>query len=790
MLGSLSLWVGFAAAVLSAVTYFRLATHRGGSPIIARRSFIVSVISVVAASLFLLYAILYHQFEFSYVWGYSSRSLPIELLITTFWAGQEGSFLFWTLCAVLIGVALQIYTRRKRIEYEVMAVYLFIVSFLLVLLTAKSPFQFIWEAYPDQIQPGTVPPDGRGLNPLLQNFWMIAHPPVMFVGFAALAVPFALAVAALWRRRYDEWVLPAFPWVLFGALSLGAGLILGGYWAYGVLGWGGWWGWDPVENSSLVPWIVVTMLLHTLLIQKKTGKLARTNFVLAILSFVLVVYSTFLTRSGILGESSVHSFVDPGQFVYLLLVAWIISMVGLGAAALSLRWKELKSQTVGVGSWTRESLLSLGVLALAFSALVILVGTSWPIFSQASVEPAFYDKTNLPIAIVLSLLLGVSLFTRWGEERREEIIRRSALALGVAIVGAAVLWVFGLKDIQMLIFATGALFVLAITVRLLIIMGKEDLKLIGAPLAHLGIAVMFLGIIGSGFYGQKVPTALRLNQPVSLFGYEVTYKGEERLPDGKSRFIVDVRKGATTFTLKPVMFMSDYNNSLMRNPDYSSSITEDFYIEPVSFEPAGHDRAEHSHSLFELRKGEMKSIGGYNITFERFDMSSHAGAGMAGGGSFAIGAVLKIEKGGKIETVTPITLYHTEKQPEAQKAAMKKGPLSFELYGLKVGDANEPSRIQINVLGLPDDQSSHTEAENPEQLVIEASLKPFINFVWIGALLILAGFGVALYRRSREEGADQQRRGKQRPERRPAKEAEVVETIPPSQDREPQPAEK
>ncbi len=170
------------------------------------------------------------------------------------------------------------------------------------------------------MEKGFVPLDGHGLNPLLQNFWMIIHPPMLFLGFSSLAVPFVLAVAALGQRNYKNWMNSALPWVLFSALALGAGLMLGGYWAYGVLGWGGWWGWDPVENSSLVPWIVTIILVHTMLVQIVTGKLVRTNFVLAILAYLLVVYSTFLTRSGILANSSVHSFVDPGTFAYVLLV--------------------------------------------------------------------------------------------------------------------------------------------------------------------------------------------------------------------------------------------------------------------------------------------------------------------------------------------------------------------------------------------------------------------------------------------------------------------------------------
>lgn len=766
MLGTIFVWVGFAAALVAAFSYYRLATNKTSDPTLARRSFWVAVFSVVAASALLMFYILNHQFEYSYVWGYSSKDLPLHLLISTFWAGQEGSFLFWTLCAVLIGVALLKFTRRNKIEFEVMAVYMLTVAALLLLMIAKSPFQYMWEAYPDQLTPGNIPNDGRGLNPLLQNVWMIAHPPVLFVGFATLAVPFAFAVAALWRKRYSEWVTPALPWVGFGALSLGLGLMLGGYWAYGVLGWGGWWGWDPVENSSLIPWITVVILLHTLLVQKKTGKLTRTNFVLAIVSFLLVVYSTFLTRSGILGESSVHSFVDPGNLVYGLLIGWIVLMTGIGAVMLARRWKELQRIAVPAGTWSRESFLALGAAAMALSALVIFLGTSWPIVSKASVEPAFYDKTNLPIAVALSLLLGLSLFTRWGVEDRSELVKRSILPCVLSLIAAAILYLLGMQDWRMLVFAFSSFFILVITTRLLVVMGKENPRLVGGPLAHFGLAILFLGIIGSGRYGEKVFTALPINQPTSVLGYEVTYKGGYQREDGKTGFVVEVANDGSRFQLEPVMFMSTYTNSLMRNPDYASGWTRDFYIEPVSLEGGGEQN--HRHDTFDLKKGEPQTIGEYRVTFEKFDMSGHGMEGMTSGGGFSIGAILTVEKGKKKEQVVPTTLYTDGQNPQPKEAKTKDGALGFQMIAMQVGSGGSPSMIRLLVSGLATGQGVHKE--ETETLVIEASVKPFMNFVWLGAGLVLIGFVLSMARRMKEVQANGKKNGAQLPDDRSEKE--------------------
>jgi cytochrome c-type biogenesis protein CcmF len=588
---------------------------------------------------------------------------------------------------------------------------------------------------------------------------MIAHPPILFIGFASLAVPFAFAVFALWKKRYSEWIPSALPWVIFSALSLGTGLILGGYWAYGVLGWGGWWGWDPVENSSLIPWITVVILLHTLLVQKKTGKLARTNFILAIVSFLLVVYSTFLTRSGVLGDSSVHSFTDPGNVVYGLLVAWLLTMGGIGIGLLRARWNELAARGVSVGNWTRESFLALGAIVMGLSALVIFVGTSWPIVSDATIEPTFYDKTNLPLAVVISLLLGLSLYTRWSEEKRQDIVQRSALPLTLSVASGFLLYFLGVQDWQMLAFGIASFFILATNIRLLVLLAKEDMRIVGGPLTHFGLGVFFLGVIASGNYGEKMPAQLTLEQPKTILGYELTFIGEQSTMDGKSQFLINVRKGNSSFMLAPVMFTSEYNNQVMRNPDYASGIVEDFYIEPVSYEQSGaHD---HSHSTVELQKGVPVHIGGYTVTFEKFDMGAHGAEGMSTGGGFAIGAVLTVEKAGKKEQVTPITMYVNGQTPKPAEAKLKDGTVGFQMLGMQVGSATNPSIIQLHVSGLTEWgmlEDDHSEETVPA-LVIEASVKPFMNGVWVGVGLMLLGVTLSLVRRAREAKAPVSIRG-------------------------------
>jgi cytochrome c-type biogenesis protein CcmF len=711
----------------------------------ARTSFYSAIVGVFIAAALLLIFILQHRFEYNYISSYSSRELSTALLVTTFWAGQEGSFLLWALFASVIALVLQRFALKKNMEREVMAVYMLAVAFLLMLISIKTPFQYVWDAHPSEIQNGIIPPDGKGLNPLLQNFWMIIHPPVLFLGFASLAVPFAFALGALWQKKIGEWISFAMPWVLFSGLVLGSGLMLGGYWAYGVLGWGGWWGWDPVENSSLVPWMAAIILVHTMLIQLLTGKLVRTNFILAILSYLLVIYSTFLTRSGVLANASVHSFVDPGSVVYSLLVVWLVVAIASGLGMLWLRRKDLKTIIAPSLLLSRESILSLATIVMGASALIICFGTSLPLFSQSTVESSFYDNANLPLAVVMMLLLGISLRAKWNQEERS-VFKRILLPAGVAAVLVIGLIVAGLHDVSAIVLVFAALFALIISVEHGIRVMKEQPRFLGSALSHVGIGLLLISILASGKYGHKQSVSLPLNQPKALFGYTLTYTGDSLGVDGKYRFVVRAERNGSTHTLLPVMFDSPYNNSQMRTPDYLSFLTKDFYIEPVSLEPGSENAA--SQNMIDLTKDEPVEYGPMTITFLRFDLGEHSkGSGM-GTGKMTIGAVLEVKTDKGTEQLTPMTTYNPQGNSQMQTATMKSGRLGFQLVAMNVGMGGAKSKVHINVVGM---EGMHGAASNPDVFVAEVSVKPYMSCVWVSALLILAGLAVAMLRRIRQK---------------------------------------
>ncbi|MEK6650795.1 MAG: cytochrome c-type biogenesis CcmF C-terminal domain-containing protein, partial [Bacteroidota bacterium] len=522
------------------------------------------------------------------------------------------------------------------------------------------------------------------------------------------------------------------------------GIMLGGYWAYGVLGWGGWWGWDPVENSSLIPLIVGIALVHTLLVQKKSGGFMRTNFTLAVLAYVLVVHSTFLTRSGILGSASVHSFTDPGTMVYTLLLVWVISLAVIGLGLLARRWTDLKPTAVATGILRKDSMLGWTAVVLGLLAFVVFVGTNWPIVSDASVEPSFYNKTAVPIGILLAVLLGFSLALQWEELPWSVAFKRMLFPIiGAAVVTAGVFF-FGVRDILPLVFTLVSVFALFMSIRVAVAMFRVDLLTTGGPVAHIGLAILFLGIIGSGFYSEQQTVSLPQGEEVAVLGYHLTYSGAQPTPDGKYVMTVAARHGETRFTTNPVMFRSEYNNSIMRNPDYVSFLTKDFYVEPVSLEAP--QRSSHG-STAQVVKGKTAEVAGYTVTFERFEMQPHDAANSPQG-SMTIGAVLTVKKGKQVWTLTPISVFANGEVQKATGISLEAGT-ELRLVGMNIDMTGAGSNITLEAttpgaaLGM-----------KPETLVVEASVKPFIALVWIGSLFCFIGAGIALVRRRTEGRPD------------------------------------
>ncbi|HKI86564.1 MAG TPA: cytochrome c biogenesis protein CcsA [Thermoanaerobaculia bacterium] len=307
--GALALWCALAFALASLWGYSLVLRGDGAALIFARRAYRLFTLSIVLTAFILAVLLLRRDFRIEYVYQYSGLDLARHYQLAAFWAGQKGSFLIWLLWGSLLGLGVA--KSAGKDEPSVMGVYTLVLLGLLFILVRESPFVMLHK----------TPTDGAGLNPLLQNNWMVIHPPIMFIGYAASAIPFAFAMAALWRRDTSRWAARAFPWALAGFLVLGSAILLGGYWAYVTLGWGGYWGWDPVENASLIPWLFGTALIHGLHMERTRGRFRRANLIFASLTFMSVLYGTFLTRSGVLADFSVHSFVGLG------ISGWLIGLM-------------------------------------------------------------------------------------------------------------------------------------------------------------------------------------------------------------------------------------------------------------------------------------------------------------------------------------------------------------------------------------------------------------------------------------------------------------------------------
>ena len=755
-MGSTIVYIGFISCILSAVLYFF--ASRGNIKAIApaRLFFHGAVIMTISSAAYLLYLIITHQFQFTYVWNYSSKDLPVNLLASTFYAGQEGSFHLWAFMMAVLGVFLLGYLKSRdndktlnhqtdhgsdRYEPLVMFTFTLIQSFLLFILIIKSPYLYVWESFPKDVTIGFVPEDGRGLNPLLQNFWMTIHPPILFAGFSSLAIPFCFAIAALIKNNYSRWLKLALPWTLFSGMVLGVGIMLGGFWAYGVLGWGGYWGWDPVENSSFVPWIIIVAAIHSMIAEEKTGKFKKTSLLLAITAFILVLYSTFLTRSGILGDASVHSFVDPGQEVYLFLVVFL-SLFGAGGIGLILfRWKSLnatKTETANILS--RESAVFVGAITLCATALVIGVGTSWPIFSKGTVDPAFYNKMNLPLAILIAAINGISILLAWKHTDEKRFYKSLYLPLilsGVLTVG---LVIFAVHDVLIAIFVAASIFALMVNANIAYkIFTKNNLKA-GPYVAHLGIMILFLGIVGSSKYSEEVNLSLPLNETKSALGYDLTYKGATPFADDKDKyhFNVVVEKDGKGFLLQPVMFYSEYSQGIMKNPDIANLGVKDVYLSPMSLESP---KAFSEDDVIAFKKGEEKEVKGVKVKFIDFDRSKFSQEAMSEGKDNTIGAEFEVTLDGKTEKIVAeqlMTNGNTENIPVRLSTTEK---YTFILSHIAIAGES------IAELAIVDE--SAPSVQDPETLVLTASIKPFINLVWGGTIIMALGFFFSLYGRAK-----------------------------------------
>lgn len=576
-IGHLLVIISFVTSIIAAFAYGKAAVNNelGNASWVrfGRTSFWIHGTAVLGTAVTLFLIIYNNYFEYHYAWSHASKDLAVHYMIACFWEGQEGSFLIWSVWNALLGFVL--IKTNKKWEAPVMTVFsavqVFLASMILGVVIGdfklgSSPFLLLRDVMNDAvflINPNFVPEDGTGLNPLLQNYWMVIHPPMTFLGFALTLIPFSFCIAGLWRKDYKDWIRPALPWTIFGGVILGTAIVMGAYWAYETLNFGGYWNWDPVENAVYVPWLVLIASMHTMIIFKKNNTALKTSIVLVISTFILILYATFLTRSGILGNTSVHSFTDLGLSGQLLiyLLFFIVASIFIAARV----WKELPTSDQEASTYSREFWIFIGALVLCLMSFQVLIPTSFPVFNKivelfggyASLAPPtnqveFYSKWQVWFGIGIALLSGTGQYFFWKKMDKDKLKTAMAFPVLISLVLSALIFV--LEDIYnpvyIVVLIAGCYSVVSNFKIMIDLIKSGSYKLTGGSIAHIGIAMMLIGIMFSEGYSNIISknttiitrdfteeqnsnmVVLFLNDPKPMAGYSLLYKSEGMKAEG------------------------------------------------------------------------------------------------------------------------------------------------------------------------------------------------------------------------------------------------------------------
>ena len=491
---------------------------------LGRTAFLVSGASVFTVFATLLYIVATHKFEYFYAYDHSSLSLSPKYLLSCIWEGQEGSFLLWSIWNVVLGCVL--IKTSKQWEAPVMGTMSFMQAVLATMVlgiyffgvqVGKTPFLLTREYFHDapifnlsDYMSQASMQDGKGLNQLLQNYWMVIHPPILFLGFASTIVPFAFAIAGLVTKKYGSWTKVALPWTLFSACILGTGIMMGAAWAYESLTFGGYWAWDPVENASLVPWLVLVAGLHTQVVYNATGHSLRATYFFHILTFSLILYSSYLTRSGDLQDTSVHAFTGSGMNWQLRIFMLLFLIPGMVLFAKN--YKQIPFIAKEESSYSREFWMFIGSLVFFLTSLFVISATSLPVINKVfhtsfaiGSDAAFsYNKIIIFIAIVIGLLTAVTQYLRYKQTPPKQFTGKILLPTLIAVVLSALISAFGnihydkygigfLVAIHAALFAAVYAVVANATYIRSALHGK--LKAAGASVAHIGFGLMLIGIL-------------------------------------------------------------------------------------------------------------------------------------------------------------------------------------------------------------------------------------------------------------------------------------------------------
>lgn len=891
-IGHMFVVLAFVTAVFSVVANIfrtraamRSLADDGAWKITARGLYITHAVAVIGIFVTLLLMIFNHRFEYQYVWQHSKRDMAMNYILACIWEGQEGSTLLWLLWHAVIGLVLM--RTAKNWEAPVMSVVSLVQVFLSMMLLGlyfgnihigSNPFGLVrmqesniglpWTKFADYLtNPKTqMFHDGRGLNPLLQNYWMTIHPPTLFLGFALTTVPFAYAIAALWTKRNTDWQKEALPWAFTGVAILGTGILMGGAWAYESLSFGGFWAWDPVENASLVPWLTLVGAAHVMLIYKIKGQSLFTTFFLCIATFLLIVYSTFLTKSGVLSDTSVHAFTDDGlnqeltAFMGFFLWLSVFSLVpqkwfriGFTAVALVILISFMQGYHAGsmltfmvlsllfmfigyrIAShernklaeeelWSREFWMFIGSLVLLAAAFHISYYTSTPVtnkflkvgpvhgffqwlykatgmeglfaFANGSIAPGdksdgdaiyFYNKWQIPFATIVCLLIAVTQFFKYKNTEfkvfARQISRSFFISLAITIVVVLLIyfnsaysslhWKKQYTQIRSSFLIFTAIFAITANLDYWLRILKGKIKSAGASIAHIGFATLMLGAVISTSKKDTISrntsmfdvTALsndgsnqeniylKKGDTLPMGDYLVTYAKKERLlKDGTPYvyFFVDFlsEKKEKEFTLKPFIQL----NPMMGNaaePDTRHFLHKDIYTF-VKFVPMAALEDSSSGSteadLFDkpqnhtIARGDTIGLDNCIAVLDSIGQVDSTNAYYSKD-EFSIAAHFRLFDSNLKEKKTAAYFFMNKKTGMTRQKDAIDEELGVKLTFWKV----RPESGKIDVY------SAIKMSKKADYIVMEASVFPAINILWLGCLIMIAGTVIAIRERIRKK---------------------------------------
>ena len=795
--------LAFASAIISAISYYLF--HKNGElsyKRLARTLFITHALSVFAIVGTLFYMMISHYFEYDYIWKHSSLDLPGRYIFSAFWEGQEGSFILWMFWHAVLGLILMF--TAKKWEASSMLIFALVQAFLATMILGiyigdtnigSSPFVLMrnareniglpWTSIPDYLEKFPVFMDGRGLNPLLQNYWMTIHPPTLFLGFASVLPPFALAMAGLLTRDYGGWVKQAIPWSYFSIMIFGTGILMGGAWAYEALSFGGFWAWDPVENSSLVPWLTMVGAAHLLLVyrNRKSGLVAA--FFMVIVSFILVLYSTFLTRSGVLGDSSVHAFVDLGLNGQLLIYLFFFVIISFGMFIYHYRKIPKNAKEDELSS--REFWMFIGSLVLLISAFQIIFSTSIPVLNKLigpdGLLPILdkdkappidaiksYNSFQIPFAIAITILIGIAQFLNYRKTSSDlfwkRIQRSGIISIGLTLVFSYI-YNFWKEPLNLGLLFTG-IFAAVSNIDYWIVIHKGRFTVSGSSVAHFGFALIMVGALISNakqkiisntdvFLSEDLPSSenalLELNDSTKLGDYMTVWTGMREEPDKQFYDVEYFKKNKSgnwqkNFELHPFLQMSDnmgptpnpstrhyWNKDIYTHITYSSYLenrSPDGYVNETEISMGKGDTAIYEQHFIIL--DSIATDTSFNQSTQQLDLlrlTAFFRVKNILGEVYDTKAVYQIEDG---------ILSYEDGIMELQRFKFRLADIDFEAF-----EKENARRFKVKAWVKVEDQEPF--------IIMKAIVFPLINLLWLGCILMAVGTGIAVWQRIKPKRA-------------------------------------